>query len=466
VPPELERIVLRALAQAPDDRYATAEQLVLELDELAREHKLKQTSNALSTTVSTLFAAELGAWREARAAGVPLADHLHDAGDMTTPVSESDFIDLDVGLEDDDDDDLDDLDEVSDPAGQKPTAAAGLDEQPTERAPRTVPPGVPRAPSQGIPRASSQGIPRDHSQGVSRAPSQGIPRDPSQTVRDPSPAISRDHSQGIPRDRSQGIPRDHSQGIPRDHSQGIPRAPSQGIPRDHSQGIAPPQSQGVGSGSGSARPPSQGPSLHGPRTPSQGIARPPSQPIPPPTPRPPEPSVHDDPTHAVDQPALPDDEPRHAVAGDDDVTLHAATVLEMLDPSVDDPLGTELQTPADPVTALLPQVDPMPALSRAHPTPSAPFAPVPGAPMAVAQASSAPFAVPPWHTGAPTPPPPQPPSSTQTPVGSDRIHRSWAIIDLPAFDAETFARHRRIVLRVTAGLITFILLLAIVAGRC
>ncbi|MBC7978401.1 MAG: serine/threonine protein kinase, partial [Myxococcales bacterium] len=46
VPPELERIVLRALAQNPDDRYATAEQLVLELDELAREHKLKQTSHA------------------------------------------------------------------------------------------------------------------------------------------------------------------------------------------------------------------------------------------------------------------------------------------------------------------------------------------------------------------------------------------------------------------------------------
>ncbi|MBC7974545.1 MAG: hypothetical protein H7138_06120, partial [Myxococcales bacterium] len=44
--------------------------------------------------------------------------------------------------------------------------------------------------------------------------------------------------------------------------------------------------------------------------------------------------------------------------------------------------------------------------------------------------------------------------------------RSWAIIDLPAFNPEAFARHQRIVLRVTAGLLTFILLLAIVAGRC
>jgi len=99
-PPELERIALRALAQDPDARYPTAEQLVLELDELAREHKLKQSPHALAATLGQLFSPELAAWREAQAAGVPLADHLQELGDRTRPVSESEFIRLD-GLADD-----------------------------------------------------------------------------------------------------------------------------------------------------------------------------------------------------------------------------------------------------------------------------------------------------------------------------------------------------------------------------
>ncbi|HEY0994241.1 MAG TPA: serine/threonine-protein kinase, partial [Kofleriaceae bacterium] len=105
-PHELERIVLRALAQDPADRFPTAEHLVTELDELAREHKLKQSSSALSATVAELFGAELAAWREARAAGVPLADHINDVSDQTAPVRESDFIEVDGSADDDDDDDL------------------------------------------------------------------------------------------------------------------------------------------------------------------------------------------------------------------------------------------------------------------------------------------------------------------------------------------------------------------------
>jgi serine/threonine protein kinase len=123
-PPELERIVLRALAQDPEARYPTAEQLVLELDELAREHKLKQSPNALAATLGQLFGPELAAWREAQAAGVPLADHLQDLGDRTRPVSESEFIRLqdvhagDSGFADDDNDEheLEDEPEVEDVA--------------------------------------------------------------------------------------------------------------------------------------------------------------------------------------------------------------------------------------------------------------------------------------------------------------------------------------------------------------
>ena len=116
-PPELERIVLRALAQDPGARYPTAEQLVLELDELAREHKLKQSPNALAATLGQLFAPELAAWREAQAAGVPLADHLQELADRTRPVSESEFIRLqdglagDAGFAADDEDDVPELED-------------------------------------------------------------------------------------------------------------------------------------------------------------------------------------------------------------------------------------------------------------------------------------------------------------------------------------------------------------------
>src|SRR5262245_53181136 len=64
-PRELERIVLRALAHDPVDRYPTAEHLVSELGELARERKLKQSATALSATIGSLFRAELAAWRDA-----------------------------------------------------------------------------------------------------------------------------------------------------------------------------------------------------------------------------------------------------------------------------------------------------------------------------------------------------------------------------------------------------------------
>jgi serine/threonine protein kinase len=111
-PPELERIVLRALAPGATQRYATAEQVVNELDEFAREHRLKQSPNALAAGLGELFGTELAAWREAQASGVPLAEHLHQIGDMTTPVSESDFIDLPDPI--DDGAELDDADDVVD----------------------------------------------------------------------------------------------------------------------------------------------------------------------------------------------------------------------------------------------------------------------------------------------------------------------------------------------------------------
>jgi hypothetical protein len=78
----------------------------------------------------------------------------------------------------------------------------------------------------------------------------------------------------------------------------------------------------------------------------------------------------------------------------------------------------------------------------------------PGSPFAGSLVASTPFTVPPWQSGQPGGPP------------TERAERSWAVIDLPAFDPEVFERHRRIVLRVAGGLVGLILLLAIVAGRC
>ena len=560
VPPELERIVLRALARNPDDRYATAEQLVVDLDELAREHKLKQSSNALATTMNQLFAAELGAWREARAAGVPLAEHLHDAGDMTTPVSESDFIEFDLVAEDDDELELEDdveLDtgrrpgepwptgsvaDASSPAqprapsqgvgsapqrfakasspdtpratsqGVAPVASQGIPREAAQGAAREasqgIPRGAPREASQGIPREAVQGAPREASQGIPREASQGIPRpEASQSPREASQGVPRpEASQGAPREASQGIPREAPQGAPREASQGIRREPSQPVPREPSQPLPRPLSQPLprvpspepgrtplqgGSPALLRTPPSSPPgarSSHpGVRAASAGvplvsphvIARTPSQPLPlaPRLPTPSDetataiaytaPNIHDEPTravdqpvrfdeptHAIDQPAHPDEpaEPPapaapHTVDVDDELTLHAATVLELDDAPSDDAADSQLATPRDPVPVLEP---PLP--------PTTPYAVM--APPAPRQAGE-PFAPPPWHAG-----PGAPPVGSPVPTFSDRIHRSWAIIDLPAYDPETFARHRRIVLRVTGGIVAFILLLAIIAGRC
>src|SRR5690349_3231667 len=65
-PPELERIVMRALAQDVDRRYQTAQELQLDLEELARENKLNQSSVALSKYMNVMFQAEIQAWLDAQ----------------------------------------------------------------------------------------------------------------------------------------------------------------------------------------------------------------------------------------------------------------------------------------------------------------------------------------------------------------------------------------------------------------
>ncbi|MGN6110974.1 MAG: serine/threonine-protein kinase [Kofleriaceae bacterium] len=103
--PALERIILRALAQDVDERYQTAEELLHELDALAHLEGMTPSPAALSSYVGTLFDAELRSWHAAQERGVALSEHLTSIGDLTTPISESDFIeafDLDAMIEEDD----------------------------------------------------------------------------------------------------------------------------------------------------------------------------------------------------------------------------------------------------------------------------------------------------------------------------------------------------------------------------
>ena len=54
-PPELERIVFKALARDPNERYQTAQALQLDLEEFAREHKLGMSSTRITALMSSLI---------------------------------------------------------------------------------------------------------------------------------------------------------------------------------------------------------------------------------------------------------------------------------------------------------------------------------------------------------------------------------------------------------------------------
>jgi serine/threonine protein kinase len=64
-PPELERIVMKALAKHPDDRYATAQDMQLDIEAFAREQKLAMSSVNIATLMSELFEKKVEAWMRA-----------------------------------------------------------------------------------------------------------------------------------------------------------------------------------------------------------------------------------------------------------------------------------------------------------------------------------------------------------------------------------------------------------------
>jgi serine/threonine protein kinase len=75
-PPELERIVRRALALAPDDRYPTAQALQLDLEAFARAEGLVLSPVAVGEYMHALFAHRIAEWQRAQQSGKSLKQHL------------------------------------------------------------------------------------------------------------------------------------------------------------------------------------------------------------------------------------------------------------------------------------------------------------------------------------------------------------------------------------------------------
>ncbi|HEY5946051.1 MAG TPA: serine/threonine-protein kinase [Kofleriaceae bacterium] len=182
---ELERVIQRALAIDPDERYQTAEQLQLDLEALVRDPEPTQPPVALGTYMHELFADEIRAWSAARALGQTLTEHMIDkATEMTTPVSESEIYGFD-----DFDDDLDDDEHASETALATMTSLAPTQQtEPTELSAVPPPPIVARTSSRDI----MQQPVSDHAPTLQFSPSAGVPVVPSDPVSQPFPVAPRE----------------------------------------------------------------------------------------------------------------------------------------------------------------------------------------------------------------------------------------------------------------------------------
>ena len=88
-PKDLERLVLKTLDRSPENRPATAGDLIYAIDEVARRWKLTLGAAQVSALMSKAFAEELAAWQSAQASGISLGDHLV-AQRTSGPVAELD----------------------------------------------------------------------------------------------------------------------------------------------------------------------------------------------------------------------------------------------------------------------------------------------------------------------------------------------------------------------------------------
>ena len=75
-PPALEHIIGRLLAREPDDRYPTAEDMLIDLDAFIADANLRVSSIALGKYMHELFGPKILAWEQADSAGVTLGQHV------------------------------------------------------------------------------------------------------------------------------------------------------------------------------------------------------------------------------------------------------------------------------------------------------------------------------------------------------------------------------------------------------
>ncbi len=88
VPPELDAIILRALARDPADRYQTAEEMVHALEAFAAAAGLRSSANALADYMKRLFGTRLEPW-VAEATPAPVIDVDFDDTLVVDPIEES-----------------------------------------------------------------------------------------------------------------------------------------------------------------------------------------------------------------------------------------------------------------------------------------------------------------------------------------------------------------------------------------
>ena len=89
-PAELEHIVMRALARDPAKRYQSAEQLQIDLEQLALDHRLAVSAVSMAIEMKTLFRDHVEAWTAAERAGQSLGEHLATAG-PPPPIDPDDY---------------------------------------------------------------------------------------------------------------------------------------------------------------------------------------------------------------------------------------------------------------------------------------------------------------------------------------------------------------------------------------
>ena len=75
-PPELEAIVMKLLAHAPGARYATAEELLHDLESFVAKHRSWVSSNSVGKYMRGVFADRVDAWERASHKGVSLGQYV------------------------------------------------------------------------------------------------------------------------------------------------------------------------------------------------------------------------------------------------------------------------------------------------------------------------------------------------------------------------------------------------------